>query len=99
MLTKVSFINRGVVVVLEGFLFHDMAPVAGGITYGQKNGFVFFSRLVKRLFSPGIPIHRIMGVLEKIWAFFQGQPVGMIMRFRDSTSVFIGGFHCNTIFS
>jgi hypothetical protein len=40
-----------------------MTPMAGGISNGKKNRFVFFLGLLKSLLSPRIPIHRIVGVL------------------------------------
>jgi hypothetical protein len=55
--------------VLKGLLLHDMTPVTGGVPDGQKYGFILFGRLVEGLFAPGIPINRVVGVLEQIRAF------------------------------
>src|SRR5690606_9916864 len=53
-----------------------MTPVAGGIADGQKDRLVLPLRLFKGLLAPGIPIHRIVGVLQEIWGFFTDQTVG-----------------------
>jgi len=49
-----------------------MTPVAGGIADRKKNGPVFFPGLFKSLFSPGIPVHRVVRMLEKIGTLFLG---------------------------
>jgi hypothetical protein len=53
-----------------------MAPVAGSIANGEENGLFFLPGLSKGLLCPGIPVHRIFGVLEKIRAFLVNQMVG-----------------------
>jgi hypothetical protein len=63
--------------VLKGFSFHDVAPVTGGIANGQKYGLIFLLRLLKRLISPGIPIHGIIGMLQQIGAFLMDEPIGL----------------------
>jgi hypothetical protein len=50
--------------VLEGLVFHDMAPVARGVANGEQDGFVFSTRFLERLGSPREPVYRVMGVLE-----------------------------------
>jgi hypothetical protein len=47
-----------------------MAPVAGGITDGQKYGFVFLSCPHESIIPPWIPVYRVMGMLEEIGGFF-----------------------------
>jgi hypothetical protein len=54
-----------------------MAPVAGGVADTEKNGFVFFFGTMERFLSPGIPIHWIMSVLQKIRAGLMNQPIRM----------------------
>ncbi len=65
----------GHLIVLEGFVGHDMAPMAGGIADGQEDRFVQTLRLAEGLVSPGKPIHGIFGMLTKIWTFFLGQSI------------------------
>jgi hypothetical protein len=43
-----------------------VTPVARRITYAEKDGFIFGAGFGERLFSPGKPIHRVVGVLDKI---------------------------------
>ena len=55
----------------DGFIFkrfslHHMAPVTGGITNGQENRTFEQRRLRERLRPPGIPVNRVVRMLEKI---------------------------------
>jgi hypothetical protein len=52
-----------------------MAPVAGGIAYGQQNGQVAVPGLLKRLFTPPHPVYWIILVLQEIGAGFQAETV------------------------
>ena len=54
--------------VFKGFSFHDVAPVAGRVSDAEEYGFVFVFSPLQRLIPPGIPVHWIIGVLQKIWA-------------------------------
>jgi hypothetical protein len=45
-----------------------MAPVTGGIADRDQNRLVSGARRGKRFFSPGIPVHRILGMLQKVGA-------------------------------
>ena len=49
---------------------HDMAPVTRGVSDGEKNRLVLPPRLFKGDVSPGIPVHWIIGVLDKVGALF-----------------------------
>ncbi len=61
--------------VLEGLPFHDVVPVAGGVADGKKDGLVLAARLIERLGAPGIPVHRVVGVLQQVRTLFVGKPV------------------------
>ena len=50
----------------EGFMRHDMAPVAGGITDAQKNGLVLPFGFFQRGSPPRTPVHRIFRMLKQI---------------------------------
>ena len=63
--------------VLERFARHDVAPMAGRITDGQQDGFVFARGAGERLVPPGVPVDRIVGVLAQIRAGFENQAVGV----------------------
>ena len=56
--------HPGGVWVFEGFMFHDMAPVAGCVANAQKDRFIFLARFLQRFISPGVPVHRVIGMLE-----------------------------------
>jgi hypothetical protein len=53
-----------------------MAPVACGVSYGKEYRFVLGFCLLKGLFAPRIPVNWIVGMLQKIRAFFVDQTVG-----------------------
>ena len=52
-----------------------MTPVAGRIPDGEKQGKVLLPCLGKSLLSPGIPVYRVMGMLEEVWTLLVDQPV------------------------
>ena len=52
----------------KGLMGHDMAPVAGGVADAQKDGLVFPAGSLQGLRPPGVPIHRIVGMLLEIGA-------------------------------
>jgi hypothetical protein len=47
-----------------------MTPVAGRITDGKKDGLILQPYFGKRFLTPGIPIHRILRMLQQVGAFF-----------------------------
>jgi hypothetical protein len=61
-----------------------VAPVTGGIANGKEDGLVLAASFFKRLVSPRIPVHRIVGVLEEVRALFVDETVGR-------SSVFVHG--------
>ena len=64
--------------VFEAFLFHDVAPVAAGVADAEENGFVLGFRFVQSFLAPWIPVYWIVGVLEKIRAFFINESIRLI---------------------
>jgi len=48
---------------------HDMAPMAGGIPDGKKNRLIFLFSFLESLLPPGIPVYRILGMLQKVRTF------------------------------
>jgi hypothetical protein len=56
--------------------FIYMAPVAGGIADTKEDRLVFSLGFLKSLITPGIPIYRVMGMLQKVGGFLVNQPVG-----------------------
>lgn len=67
---------------MEGFylfklqLIAYMAPVAGTVTDTEENGLFFFFCFSKSFFSPGVPVYRVMGVLEEVRGFFIYKSIG-----------------------
>ena len=55
---------------------HDMAPVAGAVADAQEHRLVLFCRAFKSLSAPGIPIHRIVRMLQQIRAGRILEPIG-----------------------
>ena len=51
---------------LERFPFHHMTPVTRRIPDTQKDQFFLLPGLCERLLAPGIPIHRVESMLEKV---------------------------------
>jgi hypothetical protein len=56
-------------------MFHDMTPMAGRVSNAQKDGFVLGSGFGKRFITPGMPINRIIRMLEQVWGIFVDQVV------------------------
>src|ERR1051326_7128234 len=52
-----------------------MTPVASGVTDAEQDQLVFFSCAFERFRSPCVPINRIVGMLQQIWASLVDQPV------------------------
>ncbi len=69
--------DLGHFLVGERFLLHDVAPVTGAVADGQENELFLFLGLLERLRPPGIPVDRVVGVLQEIGAAFLGKPVGL----------------------
>lgn len=49
--------------IAEGLLFHNVAPVTGGIADGQKDRFVLRFSFQEDFRGPWVPIHGVPGVL------------------------------------
>ena len=61
--------------VLERFVRHHMAPMAGRIPDAQEHRLVLPPRLFKGRPAPRIPVHWVLRVLKQIWGFFVYQRV------------------------
>jgi hypothetical protein len=44
--------------------------VTGRVADAEKDRLVLGPSLLQRLLAPGVPVHRIVGVLEQVWAGF-----------------------------
>jgi hypothetical protein len=65
--------------ILKGLLFHDMAPVARGITDAEENGLILSFGPAEGLLSPGMPIHRVMRVLQEVGACLMNQTIYVLL--------------------
>ena len=61
--------------VLEGFVRHDVAPVAGGIADRKQDRLFLALGLGEGLRTPGMPVNRIVLVLQEVGAGFAAQAV------------------------
>jgi hypothetical protein len=52
-----------------------MTPVTRRIADAEKNGFIFLFGPPERFFSPGIPVHGIVSMLQKVRAGFMDQAI------------------------
>ena len=48
--------------------FINVPPVAGRITYTDKDGFILLPGLLEGLSPPGVPVHGVVGMLQEIGA-------------------------------
>ena len=56
--------------VFKAFVCHDVAPMAGRVTHRKQDGNVATFGHFKGLFTPRIPVDRVVTVLAQIWAGF-----------------------------
>jgi hypothetical protein len=68
--------ERGGLGVLEGLVLHDVAPVTRGVADGEEDRLVLVARAREGLVAPGVPVHRVVGVLEQVGARLGCQAVG-----------------------
>jgi hypothetical protein len=61
--------------VLEGLVLHDVAPVAGGVPDREEDRQVLGPRAGEGLLAPGIPVHRVVCVLKEVGARLRSQAV------------------------
>jgi len=62
-----------------------MAPMAGRITDGNEYELILLSGLVPSLLRPGVPVHRVMGMLLEVKAWFVDEVVGFFGHIRAFT--------------
>jgi hypothetical protein len=54
-----------------------MAPMTRGVPYTDQKQFIFFFGLGEYSGIPGIPVNRIMGMLQQVRTAFADQGIGM----------------------
>ena len=65
----------GDLLIFKGFVLHDMAPVAGSVADGKKDGDIQFARKRKGFFTPRPPVHRVVCMLPQVWRLFVDEAV------------------------
>jgi hypothetical protein len=70
---------RGDGAVFEGLMGHDMAPVACRVAYRQENGLVLAACPRQCFRTPRVPVHRVVGVLQKVGTGGVAQAVHGVM--------------------
>ena len=60
---------------LEGFVGHDVAPVAGAVAHRKEDGLVLGAGLLEGLIAPGVPVDGVLGVLQQVGAGFVREAV------------------------
>src|SRR5690349_17098972 len=68
--------NLSDLVILKTLMLHHVAPVTGRVADTEKNRSIELPRAFERLGAPGIPVHRVVGVLPQIRAGFVDEAVG-----------------------
>ncbi len=58
--------DGGYRLVLEGLVGHDVAPVAGGVANGDEDRAVELAGEVEDLRAVGVPVHRVVTVLDQV---------------------------------
>ena len=61
--------------VFERFVCHHVTPVAGRVADREQDGLVLARRALERFAAPGIPVDRVVGVLQEIGAGSVGELV------------------------
>ena len=74
---EVGVQKGGQLLVLERLALHHMTPMASRVADAQENRFVPAARFIEGLFTPGVPIHRIMLVLKQVRGLLGGQTIGV----------------------
>ena len=62
--------------VLEGLVLHDVAPVAGRVADREQDRLVLRAGALERVIPPRVPVDGVVGVLEEVGAGLLGEPVG-----------------------
>ena len=76
--------ERGDLLVLERFPLHDVTPMTSGIPDRQEQGLILILGQPERFLTPGIPIHRVVGMLQQVGACFVNETVRRTGRVRIS---------------
>ncbi len=67
--------GRGDAFVLEGLPLHHVAPVARAVAHRQEDGLALCVGALQGLRTPGVPVDRVVGVLQQVWAGLVRQAV------------------------
>ena len=81
----------GDLLVLERLALHHVAPVARRVADAEQDRLVLRARPRQRLLAPGMPVHRVVGVLQEVGAGAVGESVRVLRRRRHRLSLPVDG--------
>ena len=64
--------------ILERFLLHDVTPVTGRVADREQDRFIVLLGPVEGFVAPGVPVDRVMGMLQEVGARFQQETVRVL---------------------
>src|SRR6478752_9012923 len=64
--------------VFKTFPLHYMTPVTGGISNTYQYWFIFFNCFLQSSITPGIPLNRIVCMLQQVRTGLMNQVIGKI---------------------
>jgi hypothetical protein len=65
--------------IFKTLMFHHMAPMAGSIPNTDNNQFIFRAGFLQGFFTPWIPIHRIMSMLQQVRTTLRSKMIGQML--------------------
>ena len=72
--------------ILERLAFHHVTPVAGRVADREQQRPVLLARASQRLLAPGVPVHRVVLVLEQVGGGLVCQAIGHVVRLPGAAS-------------
>ena len=73
--------------VLERFMSHDVAPMTGRVADGEQYGFLLTPRFFQCLWAPGMPVHRVVSVLQQIGTGLVAEMIGVLGRVHEGSGL------------
>ena len=73
--TKSRFISAAIASSSNDLALHHVAPVAGGIADRKEDRLRLGARALSSLVAPGVPVHRVVRVLQEVRALLEDQPI------------------------
>jgi hypothetical protein len=88
----------GAIFLFKRFVGHDVAPVAGRITYGDEDGLILGAGLSKGLWAPWPPVYRVILMLAEVERALVDQSIRhvstFVIRWRGATKTLYNPSTC-----